>query len=156
MRKKAKGYILKDNWMAMEKQRTKGFTLMELIITLAVLAVLLAIATPSLERLSSAYKLRGATREVATDLQFARLLAVKENKNIQVAFNPTFYQVVRVSDGSVAKARNLGTDYPDITLTSISITFDSRGDSSANTVTVTNPRGARNVTVNSTGRVKIE
>jgi prepilin-type N-terminal cleavage/methylation domain-containing protein len=155
MRNKAKRNILKDNWVAMERQRSQGLTLMELIITLAVLAVLLAIATPSLEMFSSAYKLRGAAREVATDLQFARLLAVKENKDMQVAFNPTSYQVVR-SDGSVAKARNLSTDYPDTTLTSISITFDSRGDSTANTVRVTNPRGAKNVTVNSTGRVKIE
>jgi len=142
--------------MEMEKEHSKGFTLMELVITLAVLAILLTIATPSLDMFSSAYKLRGAAREVATDLQFARLLAVKENKNIQVAFNPTSYQVVRVSDGTVAKARNLSTDYPNTTLTNISITFDSRGDSSANTVTVTNPRGAKNITVNSTGRVKIE
>lgn len=133
---------LKDNWVAMEKERSKGLTLMELIITLAVLAILLTIATPSLDMFSSAYKLRGAAREVATDLQFARLLAVKENRNLRVDFSPKSYQVVR-SDGSIAKARNLISDYPDITLTSISITFDSRGDASANTVTVANPREQR-------------
>ncbi len=155
MRNRTQRNILESNWVAKEKGCSKGLTLMELIITLGVLAILLAIATPSLDTFSSAYKLRGATREVATDLQFARLLAVKENKNLRVDFNPKYYQVVR-SDGSIAKARNLGNEYPDITLTSISITFDSRGDASASTVTVTNPRGAKNVTVNSTGRVKIE
>jgi prepilin-type N-terminal cleavage/methylation domain-containing protein len=156
MRNKAQRNILNKKRGTAEKQLPKGLTLVELMITLAVLAILLVIATPSLDLFSSTYKLRGATREVATDLQFARLLAVKENKDIRVAFSPTSYQVVRVSDGSVAKTRNLSTDYPHITLTSTSITFDSRGDSSANTVTVANPRGARNVTVNSTGRVKIE
>ncbi len=140
----------------MEKQRSRGLTLIELIITLGILATLLAIAAPSIDLFSSSYKLRGAAREVATDLQFARLLAVKENKDFRVDISPQSYQVVRVSDGSVAKSRNLNSDYPDITLTNISIPFDSRGNSSANTVTVANPRGAKNVTVVSTGRVKIE
>jgi type IV fimbrial biogenesis protein FimT len=156
MRNKGKRNILNKKWGTVEKQPSKGLTLVELMITLAVLAILLVIATPSLDLFSSTYKLRGATREVATDLQFARLLAVKENKDIRVAFSPTSYQVVRVSDGSVAKTRNLNPDYPNITLTSISITFDSRGNSSTNTITVANPRGTKNVTVNPTGKVKVE
>jgi len=156
MRKKAKRNFLKRTWVAMEEQRAKGFTLMELVITLGILATLLAVAAPSLDLFSSSYKLRGAAREVATDLQFARLLAVKENKDFRVDISPQSYQVVRVSDGNVAKSRNLNADYPNVTLTSISIPFDSRGNSMANTVIVTNPRGTRNVTVVSTGRVKIE
>ncbi|MGD0624868.1 MAG: GspH/FimT family pseudopilin [Thermodesulfobacteriota bacterium] len=156
MRKKAKRDILKNDWVAVEKQLPKGLTLVELIITLAILAILLAVATPSLNLFSSSYKLRGAAREVATDLQFARLLAVKENKDFRVDISSQSYQVVRVNDGSVAKSRNLNPDYPDVTLTNISIPFDSRGNSSANTVTVANPRGTKNVTVVSTGRVKIE
>jgi prepilin-type N-terminal cleavage/methylation domain-containing protein len=156
MRNKVQRNILEKSAVTMENQRSKGLTLMELVITLAVLAVLLTIAKPSLNIFSSAYKLRGAAREVATDLQFARLLAVKENKDIRVDISSQSYQVVRVNDGSVAKTRNLSPDYPDITLTNVSIPFDSRGNSSANTVTVANPRGAKNVTVVSTGRVKVE
>ncbi len=142
--------------MPSDIQHPSGFTLMELVITLGILATLLAVAAPNLDLFSSSYKLRGAAREVATDLQFARLLAVKENKDFRVDISSQSYQVVRVIDGSVAKSRNLSPDYPDITLTNISIPFDSRGNSSANTVTVANPRGAKNVTVVSTGRVKIE
>jgi type IV fimbrial biogenesis protein FimT len=156
MGKKAKRNNLKNKCAGMEKQRSKGLTLMELVITLAVLAILLVIATPSLDVFSSAYKLRGAAREVATDLQFARLLAVKENKDFRVDISPQSYQVVRVIDGSVAKSRNMNPDYPNVTLTNISIPFDSRGNSTANTVIVTNPRGTKSVTVVSTGRVKIE
>ncbi len=142
--------------MPSDIQHPSGFTLMELVITLGILATLLAVAEPNLDLFSSSYKLRGAAREVATDLQFARLLAVKENKDFRVDISSQSYQVVRVIDGSVAKSRNLSPDYPDITLTNISIPFDSRGNSSANTVTVANPRGAKNVTVVTTGRVKIE
>jgi type IV fimbrial biogenesis protein FimT len=156
MKNKAKRNILKNDWVAVKKNCSKGLTLVELIITLAILATLLAIAAPNLDLFSSSYKLRGAAREVATDLQFARLLAVKENKDFRVDISSQSYQVVRVSDGSVAKSRNLTLDYPNVTLTNISIPFDSRGNSSANTVTVANPRGTKNVTVISTGRVKIE
>lgn len=156
MRNKAKRNTLKKKWAALEKQGPKGLTLVELMIVMAVLAILLTVATPSLDSFSSAYKLRGAAREVATDLQFARLLAVKENKDFRVNISSKSYQVVRVSDGSVAKTRNLDTDYPNVTLTNTSITFDSRGNSSANTVTVANPMGTKNVTVVPTGRVKVE
>jgi len=116
----------------------------------------LAMASPHIALFSSSYKLRGAAREVATDLQYTRLLAVKENRDFQVVFNSQSYQVVRVSDGQVAKSRNFSSDYPEITLSGLSVPFDSRGNSSLRTIAVSNPRTTKNVSINSTGRVKIE
>jgi Tfp pilus assembly protein FimT len=52
---------------------------MELVLTMSVLAILLVIAWPVIGQFSSGYRLRAAARKVAKDLQFARLLAVKEN-----------------------------------------------------------------------------
>jgi len=100
--------------------------------------------------------LKAATREVATDLQLTRLLAVKENKTFQVIFDSNSYQVIRLSDGIVAKSRSFGPEYPDLNLTNVSITFDPRGISNGNTVTVANARGTKNVSVAPTGRVMIE
>jgi hypothetical protein len=111
---------------------------------------------PNIATFSSGYKLKGAAREVATDLQFTRLLAVKENKAFQVIFGSSSYQVIRLSDGIVAKSRSFGPEYPDLNLTNVSITFDSRGISNGNTVTVANARGTKNVSVAPTGRVMIE
>jgi len=142
--------------MESDQQHPLGLTLIEMMLVMIVLGILLAIATPNIILFSSGYKLRGAAREVATDLQYARLLAVKENKDFRVTFNSSSYQVVRVSDGIAVKNRSLSSDYPEVTLTNASITFDSRGISSANTITVSNPRGTKNVTVAPTGRVKIE
>ena len=129
---------------------------MELIVCLAVLAVLLAIASPLIGQVTSVYKLRAAARELATDLQFARLLAVKENKNFQVVCGSNSYQVVRASDGFVAKARDFSVDYPEVSLNAPVITFNSRGNSSLQTVMVSNSASTKNITVGSTGRVKLQ
>jgi type IV fimbrial biogenesis protein FimT len=140
----------------LDNKNYNGFTIAELIITLAVLAILLAIAYPMLAQVSSGYRLRAAARELVTDLQFARLLAVKENRNFQVVCGANSYQVIRLSDGFVAKARNFGTDYPNISLSSSSVTFNSRGNAGSQTLTVTNLVSSRNITVGATGRVKLQ
>lgn len=140
----------------MKKKHSPGLTVVELIIVMALLTICLAIAMPNIATFSSIYKLKAAAREVATDLQFARLLAVKENQTFQVIFGSSSYQVIRSSDGSVAKSRSFGPDYPDISLTNAAITFDSRGLSNGSSVSVANSRGNKNVSVAPTGRVMIE
>ncbi len=151
------------NWserLTMEKKSkirgSQGLTVVELILCMAILAVLLAVASPLLAQLSSGYKLRAATRELATDLQFTRLLAVKENRSFQVVCGTRSYQVVRVNDGFVAKARDFSADYPDVTLNAPVVTFNSRGNADSQTLTVSNFAASRNITVNSTGRVKLQ
>ena len=140
----------------MNRKHSPGFTVIELIVVLAIVAICLAIAMPDIATFSSGYKLRAVAREVATDLQLTRLLAVKENKTFQVIFGSNSYQVIRLSDGIVAKSRSFGPDYPDLNLTNVSITFDPRGSSNGNTVTVANTKGTKNVSVAPTGRVVIE
>jgi len=151
---------------AMSKKDSPGLNIMELIIAMGIVGILLAVASPLVAQFSSGYRIRAAAREVATDLQFARLLAVKENKDFQVAFNSSSYQVVRVSDGLVAKSRSFSIDYPEITLSTLAVPeitlsafavpFNSRGNSSPRTIVVSNPMRTKNITVGSTGRVKLE
>ena len=134
-------------------------TLMELIIAMAVLAVLIGIASPLIAQFSSGYRLRGAAREVATDLQFARLLAVKENRNFDVVIKSSnSYQVERASDHFPVKSRSFSIDYPAVSLAGLTVTFNSRGNlvSTPGSLTVSNPMGTRNISVGSTGRVKLE
>ncbi len=140
----------------MANRGSQGLTLVELILCMAILGVLLAIASPLLAQFSTGYKLRAATRELATDLQFARLLAVKENRSFKVICEEKSYRVERVSDGFVAKARTLSGDYPDVTLSGPEITFNSRGNASSQTITVSNFAASKNITVGSTGRVKLQ
>lgn len=133
-----------------------GLTLVELLIVLGLIVCLVAIASPNMGRISSGYRLRGAAREVATDLQYARLLAVKENKSFRVDFFPQSYQVVRNSDEFVAKSRNFSSDYPGITLSGSTVNFNSRGNSNTHSITVSNPTGSKTISVVPTGRVKLQ
>jgi Tfp pilus assembly protein PilE len=140
----------------MSKKSLAGVTFAELITTLAIFSILLGIGYPMVAQFSTSYKLRAATRELATDLQFTRLLAVKENRTFQVSCDTNSYQVVRVSDGFVAEARDFSTDYPEVTLSSGVFTFNSRGNAGSQTITVSNSAATRNITVSSSGRVKLQ
>jgi Tfp pilus assembly protein FimT len=140
----------------MIKKHSSGLTLLELITVMAVMMICVAIAMPNIAAFSSGYKLKAAAREVATDLQLTRLLAVKENKAFQVIFGSSSYQVIRLSDGIVAKSKSLGPEYPGLNLTNVTITFDPRGISNGSTVTVANDKGTKNVSVAPTGRVMIQ
>lgn len=61
-----------------------GFTLVELMITVAVMAILAAIATPAMQGLINANRLAGAASELESTLQIARSEAVRRNARVTV------------------------------------------------------------------------
>lgn len=63
-----------------------GFTLIEAIITVAVVAVLLGIAVPSFQSSLDKRRLVGAAEQLYEDLQYARTEAIKRNANVFVSF----------------------------------------------------------------------
>lgn len=62
----------------------RGFTLIELMVTLAVAAILLAIATPSFTSIINSNRLAGAANEMVAVLQTARMEAVRLNRTVDV------------------------------------------------------------------------
>ncbi|MGH8076523.1 MAG: GspH/FimT family pseudopilin [Lysobacter sp.] len=61
-----------------------GFTLIELMVTVAVLAVVLAIAFPSFRGLINANRLAAASNEWLATLQIARMEAVRRNQRVVI------------------------------------------------------------------------
>lgn len=71
----------------MRQRRQPGFTLIELMITLAVTVVLMTLAMPSIRDLIDKSRLRGATDDLVKMLNFAQGSAVKLGHNVNVAIN---------------------------------------------------------------------
>lgn len=68
------------------RSRASGFTLIELIVTIAVLSIVLAVATPSFVDFIEKARLRGAAEGVVDMIGQARAEAVKFDRDISVAF----------------------------------------------------------------------
>jgi len=68
-------------------QQSNGFTIMELVVALAVFGILTAIALPSGMKWLDNTRLRTAVMDLFVDLQHARMTAVKTNRNVIVAFS---------------------------------------------------------------------
>jgi prepilin-type N-terminal cleavage/methylation domain len=134
-------------------KHSKGFTMIELIVTLAVLAILVAIAIPTYNGLMPRYRLNGAARQVATDLMKARMQAVKLSTNVTVTFTTTGYTI---SGGSYSETFNIQSQYPGVSIpTTGGPQFHPRGTAASTfTVTLTNSSGSKDIEVNIAGRVK--
>ena len=68
-------------------RRSDGFTLIDVLVTIAVVAILAGVATPRLKDFASGIRLGQGQREVERELQTARLKAVTANRPIRVRFN---------------------------------------------------------------------
>lgn len=77
--------------------RPQGFTIIELMVTIAVLAILAAMAIPSFTDMMERQRLINATEAVYSDLQNARSEAVKRSQQI----------VVSIQDGCITAADKL-------------------------------------------------
>lgn len=67
--------------------RQRGFTLVELMVTLAVLVVLMAVAVPSFRSITLANRLTTNANELVGAIQTARMEAIKRNARTQFCSN---------------------------------------------------------------------
>ena len=75
---------------------TRGFTLIDMVATIAIIGTLLAISVPQLIDVVDGYRLGMATRVVERELQFAKLKAVSAESPMRMRFNCPVAGQVRV------------------------------------------------------------
>jgi type IV fimbrial biogenesis protein FimT len=68
---------------ASPRERSAGFTLIELMIAVTLLAILLSVGLPSFQQMMRNYEVRVAAESVANGLQRARAEAVAKNARVQ-------------------------------------------------------------------------
>jgi prepilin-type N-terminal cleavage/methylation domain-containing protein len=88
-----------------------GFTLIELMVTVVVAAILLALATPSFADFIDRYRLRGVTDDVVNFVNNARAESVKQGRDVNVAFKGTT-SVWCIGANAAAEPTNAGDAIP--------------------------------------------
>jgi prepilin-type N-terminal cleavage/methylation domain-containing protein len=85
------------------RRSERGLTLVELMVTVALLAIIATVAAPSFGAFIAASKLRGIANEVYADLQFARAESVQENRAFRVEFAQAGYRIWRMDRNNPAQ-----------------------------------------------------
>jgi prepilin-type N-terminal cleavage/methylation domain-containing protein len=74
-------------------RRIKGFTLIELMVVIFMIAAVSGFAVPGIMKWRSAAKLRGAAENLKGDLELAKLRAIQENGPVAINFSEKSYQI---------------------------------------------------------------
>ncbi len=140
----------------------RGASLLEVLISTAVFAIVLGMAVPNLRVMSAPWALSSASNQIVADLQVARQRAIARNARYRVTFTAPRSYVLEietspntfVADTAVQKlpaAATLGTVNPGNPI------FDTRGMLGATvTLSLTVPNaGTRTVTINVLGKTTV-
>ena len=129
----------------------------EILIVMVIMAILGSLALPRISGMVQVSALQGALNRVATDLNVARMRAVRTARRVTVTVAPNgkSYTVVVDPNGTPTtfKSVNLATDYPKLDLTphSATISFDSRGMVTSGDATLTATKNGRSATLTISG-----
>lgn len=140
----------------------EGFTLVEIVFVLALLAILAAIAAPNWTSLLAVHHLRSASRQVQSELHKTKGRAVAANASFRIVFATRSYRVERETEGGwefTGESRSLPDGIEVRSVTVPSLGFTARGTSTpgtGGTIRLCHARGGgSNIVVSSTGRIRV-
>lgn len=109
------------------RARIRGFTLVEMVMTIAVLAVLITLAAPAFRELMASQRVQTAAADLTTSLARARSEAIKQNTDVTIT--PTAGWAGGWTVASAAGDAEIHAATPGVTITSgaASVTYRSNG-----------------------------
>ena len=144
----------------MQAPRHEGFSLVEIMIVVALVATMAAITVPSVQGAVQRYELLTSGQQVVSTIRAARIQAVSRNQILKVRFDfPAAgqYQVVDAVDAAVGLPQTLGGQITFGAFTDVQFTTAGRLAAPV-VVTVTNGTAAQNRTINvsASGQVRLQ
>jgi prepilin-type N-terminal cleavage/methylation domain-containing protein len=135
----------------------KGFTLLEVLVSISIVTVLLGAASISFVNSSDKYRLQKAVWEVHAKLNYARFKAVFSGTKSRVIFKPTGYTIEKydqdrgdwkfdmgnILEGVYIQANNTPMFHPQGTVSNLA------------SITLSNSWGSYKITLAISGRIKI-
>jgi type IV fimbrial biogenesis protein FimT len=112
--------------------RNSGFTLIEIMIVVAILTIAVALAVPEFLRWNVQSQLRQATSEIATQLMLARMAAMNRNRSVDVTVQTTggavHISAVAPSSGTaIIKDKVFDTRVASVVGSPVTVSFSSLG-----------------------------
>jgi type IV fimbrial biogenesis protein FimT len=153
----------------MKRFDKRGFSLPELAVIVAVVAILSAIALPSIQNVLAQRRLNGVAIELLGDLTNTRAQAVGMNQWVALRIdNDHQYTVFRdinkngtVDTGESITTKDIYPTYPGVVFSTSPgtvFTFDTNGTrrtESPDTLALTGSAGSKSIAISSAGRIKI-
>lgn len=121
------------------RHRARGFTLIELMTVVAVLAAMVMVAAPGMQSLIASQRARAAANDLISDLLMARSEAVKRNRDVTLSPTAAWmdgWVVKTVASAELIGSRNALGSGIQITRYPANITYDGAGRLSGVTSTV--------------------
>lgn len=160
-----------------------GFSLIELLVVIGIIGILVAISFPNLLTSADDYRLKAAARDIYSDMQQARLQAIKGNTLVCLSFTTVVYPAIGggytvfIDDGAGGGVANNGIqDGGELTLNTVTmsrqnslvnaafgfasrITYTAKGvtaGSQTGNVTIRNNNRWYKITVSAGGGLRLE
>jgi prepilin-type N-terminal cleavage/methylation domain-containing protein len=133
---------------------SNGYSIAELVVTMALLGIMAAIALPNWAKLIPSYELDGSARQVQSELHNIKMRAAAENAGFQLVYSAGTATYTIRRESAVMGTKPLPTGV--IVINAGIISFSPRGTASANRMRLRNSQGiCKQVVVSPTGRVRI-
>lgn len=151
-----------------------GFTMIEILVITSIVAILVALAGPSIIHMMPGIRLNSTVQHIVNDLQFARMRSIATSREYRLSFD-TAGESYRIEEGNKSE----GSSWPgtlvdlerrlndnsnlyyqkniDITSVNHNPVFNSKGlCSTASTIKIQNSDGGKKkITINMAGGIKI-